>query len=30
MGDAEMVDAEGKRCATLPAAVFAGDLEVPK
>ncbi|MEE1764259.1 FAD-dependent monooxygenase [Streptomyces sp. SP18BB07] len=30
MGDAAMVDAEGRRYATLPAAVFAGDLEVPK
>ncbi|MFD8022346.1 FAD-dependent monooxygenase, partial [Streptomyces lavendulae] len=30
MGDAAMVDAEGRRYATLPAAVFAGDLEVLK
>ncbi|MFG6298217.1 FAD-dependent monooxygenase, partial [Streptomyces rochei] len=30
MGDAAMVDAEGRQYATLPAAVFAGDLEVPK
>jgi 2-polyprenyl-6-methoxyphenol hydroxylase-like FAD-dependent oxidoreductase len=30
MGDATMVDAEGRPYATLPAAVFAGDLEVPK
>jgi 2-polyprenyl-6-methoxyphenol hydroxylase-like FAD-dependent oxidoreductase len=30
MGDAAMVDAEGRRYATLPAAVFAGDLEVPR
>lgn len=30
MGDAAMVDAAGRRYATLPAAVFAGDLEVPK
>ncbi|MGW2045545.1 FAD-dependent monooxygenase [Streptomyces sp. NPDC001858] len=30
MGDAAMVDADGRRYATLPAAVFAGDLEVPK
>jgi 2-polyprenyl-6-methoxyphenol hydroxylase-like FAD-dependent oxidoreductase len=30
MGDAAMVDADGRQYATLPAAVFAGDLEVPK
>ncbi|MFF5808480.1 FAD-dependent monooxygenase [Streptomyces sp. NPDC012746] len=30
MGDAAMVDAEGRTYATLPAAVFAGDLEVLK
>ncbi|MFF4582133.1 FAD-dependent monooxygenase [Streptomyces sp. NPDC001389] len=30
MGDAAMVDAEGRRYATLPAAIFAGDLEVLK
>ncbi|GLV85847.1 FAD-dependent oxidoreductase [Streptomyces lavendulae subsp. lavendulae] len=30
MGDAAMVDAEGRQYATLPAAVFAGDLEVLK
>ncbi|MEV5321277.1 FAD-dependent monooxygenase [Streptomyces sp. NPDC052687] len=30
MGDAAMVDAEGRQYATLPAEVFAGDLEVPK
>ncbi|GGZ29957.1 FAD-dependent oxidoreductase [Streptomyces poonensis] len=30
MGDAAMVDAEGRQYVTLPAAVFAGDLEVPK
>ncbi|MFI6036012.1 FAD-dependent monooxygenase [Streptomyces sp. NPDC051315] len=30
MGDAAMVDAEGRQYAVLPAAVFAGDLEVPK
>lgn len=30
MGDAAMVDAEGRQYATLPAAVFPGDLEVPK
>ncbi|MEV7616327.1 FAD-dependent monooxygenase [Streptomyces sp. NPDC089799] len=30
MGDATMVDAEGRPYATLPSAVFAGDLEVLK
>ncbi|WP_371677758.1 FAD-dependent monooxygenase [Streptomyces sp. NBC_01276] len=30
MGDAAMVDADGRQYATLPAAVFAGDLEVLK
>ncbi|MFE5537463.1 FAD-dependent monooxygenase [Streptomyces sp. NPDC056492] len=30
MGDAALVDAEGRQYATLPAAVFAGDLEVLK
>ncbi|MFJ5549976.1 FAD-dependent monooxygenase [Streptomyces sp. NPDC093225] len=30
MGDAQMVDAAGRPYATLPAAVFAGDLEVMK
>ena len=30
MGDAAMVDGEGRRYATLPATVFAGDLEVAK
>ncbi|MFJ5774247.1 FAD-dependent monooxygenase [Streptomyces sp. NPDC093094] len=30
MGDAAMVDAEGRQYATLPAVVFAGDLEVLK
>ncbi|KOU23760.1 FAD-dependent oxidoreductase [Streptomyces sp. WM6372] len=30
MGDAAMVDAEGRQYATLPAAIFAGDLEVLK
>ena len=30
MDDAAMVDADGRQYATLPAAVFAGDLEVPK
>ncbi|GAA3282979.1 FAD-dependent monooxygenase [Streptomyces lavendulae] len=29
-GDAALVDAEGRQYATLPAAVFAGDLEVLK
>ncbi|MGW6845949.1 FAD-dependent monooxygenase [Streptomyces sp. NPDC054958] len=30
MGDAAMVDAEGRPYATLPAVIFAGDLEVLK
>ncbi|ROQ89016.1 2-polyprenyl-6-methoxyphenol hydroxylase-like FAD-dependent oxidoreductase [Streptomyces sp. 2132.2] len=30
MGDAAMVDADGRQYATLPAAIFAGDLEVLK
>ncbi|MFF4851162.1 FAD-dependent monooxygenase [Streptomyces sp. NPDC001194] len=30
MGDAAMMDAQGRQYATMPAAVFAGDLEVPK
>ncbi|MFF3677434.1 FAD-dependent monooxygenase [Streptomyces sp. NPDC002120] len=30
MGDAAMVDAEGRQYATLPAVIFAGDLEVLK
>ncbi|MCB5177984.1 FAD-dependent monooxygenase [Streptomyces antimicrobicus] len=30
MGDAALVDAEGRQYATLPAALFAGDLEVLK
>jgi 2-polyprenyl-6-methoxyphenol hydroxylase-like FAD-dependent oxidoreductase len=30
MDDAAMVDGEGLQYATLPAAIFAGDLEVPK
>ncbi|MFE2553752.1 FAD-dependent monooxygenase [Streptomyces sp. NPDC059355] len=30
MGDAALVDADGRQYATLPAAVFAGDLEVLK
>ncbi|MFH7599792.1 FAD-dependent monooxygenase [Streptomyces racemochromogenes] len=30
MGDAAMVDADGRPYATLPAAIFAGDLEVLK
>ncbi|WP_406513016.1 FAD-dependent monooxygenase [Streptomyces sp. NBC_00161] len=30
MGDAAMMDADGRQYATLPAAVFAGDLEVLK
>ncbi|MEV0530414.1 FAD-dependent monooxygenase [Kitasatospora sp. NPDC050463] len=30
MGDAALVDAEGRQYATLPAVIFAGDLEVLK
>ncbi|MFJ3906404.1 FAD-dependent monooxygenase [Streptomyces sp. NPDC090025] len=30
MGDAALVDADGRQYATLPAAMFAGDLEVLK
>lgn len=30
MGDAALVDGDGKQYATLPAAIFAGDLEVLK
>jgi 2-polyprenyl-6-methoxyphenol hydroxylase-like FAD-dependent oxidoreductase len=30
MGDAALIDRDGRQYATLPAAVFAGDLEILK